>query len=71
MSTKELIQAKIEQLDEEQLKRLYQEIQRISQPEKMTSSTTLMAKLRRIEIDGPEDFAANLDLYSNGERRVP
>ena len=31
---------------------------------------TLMSKLKRIKIDAPEDFAANLDLYLSGEKSV-
>jgi hypothetical protein len=30
----------------------------------------LMAALRDIHIDAPPDFAANLDLYVSGEKRV-
>lgn len=31
---------------------------------------SLMSQLKNIRIDGPEDFAANIDLYLNGEKRV-
>jgi len=30
----------------------------------------LMTKLRQIQIDAPEDFAANLDLYPSGEKQA-
>lgn len=30
---------------------------------------SLMSKLRSIQIDAPEDFSANLDLYVSGEKR--
>jgi hypothetical protein len=29
-----------------------------------------MSKLKSVKIDAPEDFAANLDLYMSGEKRV-
>ncbi|HEV7669509.1 MAG TPA: hypothetical protein VGS22_13375 [Thermoanaerobaculia bacterium] len=29
---------------------------------------SLLAKLQKISIDGPEDFSANLDQYLSGER---
>jgi hypothetical protein len=29
-----------------------------------------MAKLREITIDGPEDFAENIDLYLTGEKTI-
>ena len=31
---------------------------------------TLMSQLKSIQIDAPEDFAANLDLYLSGEKSV-
>ncbi|ACF43126.1 hypothetical protein Ppha_0837 [Pelodictyon phaeoclathratiforme BU-1] len=29
-----------------------------------------MTKLRQIQIDAPEDFAANLDIYLSGEKNA-
>jgi hypothetical protein len=29
-----------------------------------------MSRLRNISIEGPEDFAANHDLYISGEKRI-
>jgi len=29
-----------------------------------------MSKLKNIKIDGPEDFAENIDLYLSGEKRI-
>ncbi|HEX9987815.1 MAG TPA: SRPBCC domain-containing protein [Chloroflexia bacterium] len=37
-------------------------------PEDMKQS--LMSRLRNIKIEGPEDFAANIDLYMSGEKRI-
>ncbi len=31
---------------------------------------SLMSRLRNISIEGPEDFAANHDLYISGEKRI-
>ncbi|KAM3089622.1 hypothetical protein ACKFKG_33315 [Phormidesmis sp. 146-35] len=31
----------------------------------------IMARLRRIKIEAPEDFSVNLDLYLNGEKQLP
>ena len=62
MSTKELIEAEIEHLDEEQLDQLLNVVQALSQSKKPAASPSLMAKLKQVKIDGPEDFAANLDL---------
>jgi hypothetical protein len=67
MATKELVKAEIETLNDEQINRLYGLIQdlKISPTE---AKQSLMEKLRNISIDGPEDFAENLDLYASGEK---
>ena len=70
MTTKELIQAEIETLSEEELDELYAVIKHFAQSKRDTQQQSFMAKLKRIQIDAPEDFAANLDLYVSGEKRV-
>lgn len=37
---------------------------------KSNRKQSLMTQLKNIKIDGPEDFAANLDLYLSGEKRI-
>ena len=34
------------------------------------NGSTLFSKLRKIKIDGPEDFSENLDLYLSGEKTI-
>ncbi len=74
MSTKELIEAEIEHWDEKQLEQLYRVVRELSESKKPASkpvsAPSLMARLKQVRIDGPEDFATNLDLYMNGEKRV-
>ncbi len=70
MTTKERIEAGIEHLDEEQLAQLNDVVQQLSFSKLSGSPTSLMAKLKGVEIDGPEDFALNLDLYMSGEKRA-
>lgn len=41
-----------------------------SQADQQKKKHSLMSKLKSIKIDGPEDFAINLDLYLSGEKRV-
>jgi hypothetical protein len=36
--------------------------------EKPAKNSGFLATLSQIQIDGPEDFAANLDLYLSGEK---
>ncbi len=70
MSTRELIQAKIQTMDEAQLVALYPIVERIAQSEKSAENVSTLEKLRRIKIDAPADFATNLDLYTSGEKSV-
>jgi hypothetical protein len=69
MTTKELIYAEIEQVDDDLLDELYAIIKQFTQS-KQAAKPSLMEKLKRIQIDAPEDFAANLDLYLSGEKRA-
>lgn len=41
---------------------------KVIQPKQQGEGESLMSKLRNIKIDGPEDFAANVDLYLSGEK---
>ncbi len=40
------------------------------QPKQHGKKQSLMAKLKSIRIDAPEDFATNLELYVSGEKRA-
>lgn len=42
----------------------------LAQSEQSGKKQSLISKLKQIKIDGPEDFAENLDLYLSGEKRV-
>lgn len=70
MSTKELIEAEIQAMDETQLNELYPIVKQFAEAKK-GEPQSFMAKLRSIKIDAPEDFATNLDQYMSGEKRVP
>ena len=70
MSTKELIQAELDTLSDEDREALYTLIKHFMQSKRHTKPQSLMATLRGIHIDAPPDFAANLDLYVSGEKRV-
>ena len=64
MTILEKIQTNLEQLSEAELARLYEVIQEMRTKSK-GQSISLMAKLRSVKIDAPEDFAANVDDYLN------
>jgi hypothetical protein len=70
VTTKELIFAEIERIDEAHLDELYTVIKQFAQAQQPANKPSLMAKLKRIQIDAPEDFAANLDMYVSGEKRA-
>lgn len=70
MTTKEMIQAEIEKLSEDELKKLYDVVRDLNQSKAGNSKGSFMSRLRSIQISAPEDFAANLDLYLSGEKRV-
>ncbi len=67
--TKELIKAEIDRVDEDHLDELYEIVLRFSRGQG-AGELTLMDQLMEIRIDAPEDFAANFDLYLNGEKSV-
>jgi hypothetical protein len=62
MTTKEHIYTEIEHIDEAQLDELYTVIKQFMQAQQPATKPNLMTKLKRIQIDAPEDFAANLDV---------
>ncbi len=70
MTTKELIKAEIDNLNEEDLDELYNFVQTLAQSKTRTGKQGLLTKLQEIRIDAPADFAANLDLYLSGEKSV-
>jgi hypothetical protein len=70
MSTKELVQAELDALSDADLDALYALIKQFIQSRRHAKPRSLMATLRSIQIDAPPDFAANLDLYVRGEKRV-
>jgi hypothetical protein len=56
MSTKELIQAELDALSDEDLDALYALIKQFIQSKRSAKSRSLMATLRGIQIDAPPDF---------------
>ena len=60
MTNKEKIYAEIDSISEEYLDELYLLIKNFSETKPIKNKPTFMSKLKRIEIDAPEDFTANL-----------
>ena len=68
MTTKELIQAEIDRISEEDLGELYSLVRDFTQLKQQGRKQSLMSKLKAIRIDAPEDFSTNFDLYASGEK---
>ncbi|MDQ1729309.1 MAG: hypothetical protein QOD33_1434 [Pyrinomonadaceae bacterium] len=70
MVTKEVIKSEIERVPEERLAELLEVVKIFSRTETESNGDTLFSKLRKISIEGPEDFSENLDLYLSGEKTI-
>jgi hypothetical protein len=70
MTTKERIQTAIDSVGEQDLDELYDLVRHFVESRAARPSTGIMAKLKGIKIEAPADFAANLDQYASGEKRV-
>ncbi len=70
MITKELLHLEIDSLSDEYNEELYRVIKGFAATKTNGRNPSFMSKLKSIQIDAPEDFAANLDLYMSGEKRV-
>ncbi|MBX3056834.1 MAG: hypothetical protein KF770_10215 [Anaerolineae bacterium] len=71
MSTKELLLSKIETMSQAELEELYTMVTAFLQSKQSKpSESTFLERLSQIQIDGPEDFAENIDLYLNGEKQI-
>jgi hypothetical protein len=70
MVTREIIKSEVERVPEERLEELYEVVKIYTRSENANNGSTLFSKLKRISIDGPEDFSENLDLYLSGEKTI-
>jgi len=68
MITKELIVKELGSLNENDLSELYRIIKGFIESKRRASPPSLMAKLKRVKIYAPTDFASNLDLYMSGDK---
>jgi hypothetical protein len=70
MSTKELLLAEIEKLDEVKLRAVYEFTQTAAGKNRTAPKRkSFMATLREIKIDAPPDFSENFELYASGEKK--
>ncbi len=65
--TKEIIKEEIEKVSDEDLETLYKYVKHLAEIKpKKQSKESFMAKMRKIKINAPSDFAANIDEYLYG-----
>lgn len=65
MVTKEIIKSEIERVPEDRLEELYEVVKIYSRTETENNGESLFSKLKKISIDGPEDFSVNVDGYNS------
>ncbi|WP_374687185.1 hypothetical protein [Promineifilum sp.] len=70
MSTKERLLQEIEQLDDEELEALFALVQQFLAEKEHSAGDDFLLRLGDIQIDGPEDFSENIDLYLSGEKSI-
>lgn len=69
MVTKQLLHAEVESLPDEDLDIVYSFILEVKQT-KTKPRSSLMQKLKQIQITAPADFSANHDVYASGAEHV-
>lgn len=67
MNTKQLILEELNKLEEDNLQELYGLIKDFANNKTNKKKQGALAKLTKIKIQAPVDFAANIDNYLNGE----
>lgn len=68
MISKELIKSEIDRVSDERLEELYSVIKTYSERPAQNGGPSFMSKLKEITIEGPKDFAENIDSYLTGEK---
>ena len=59
MVTKEIIKSELDRVPEERLEEVYEVVKLYSRPVIPRNGGSLLSKLKKIKIDGPEDFSCN------------
>jgi hypothetical protein len=71
MTTKDRILHELDRLDEEELEIFYRLIEKFLQARRQEASQPgFLERLATIQINGPVDFAENIDLYLTGEKQI-
>ena len=71
MTLKALIYAEINKIEEDNLDELYEFVKQLAIAKSAAKpKTRILNKLKRIKIQAPVDFAANIDQYMSGEKNL-
>jgi hypothetical protein len=71
MSTKELLVLQIDALNQAELEELYVFVKQfLAERKQEKTQPGFLERLGSVQIDGPEDFAQNIDLYLSGEKQI-
>jgi hypothetical protein len=70
MVTRELIHSEIDRLNSAQLEELHKLIRQLNRPKQKARKKGALARIKKIKISAPSDFAANHDRYASGEPRA-
>ena len=68
MTTREVLHAEIDGLDDRAVEPVLELVRQYVSSQTEPRSGDLLTMLRSVKIDGPVDFAENLDLYLSGEK---
>lgn len=69
--TKENIKQEIEKVSDEDLETLYKYVKNLTELKpKKQSKESFIAKMQKIRINAPSDFAANIDEYLYGDKTI-
>lgn len=60
MTTQKLIESELSNLSEEQLNQVYEVIKKFHNYPQNPTKSSLMAQLKQIEIDAPQDFSVTI-----------
>lgn len=70
MTTKELLKSQIDGMDDQSTDAVLQFVRQLAALQPRQRNGDLLTRLQEVRIQGPPDFAANLDLYLSGEKSV-
>ncbi len=68
MTTKESLKSQIDGLDDQSADAVLTFVRQLAASQARQRKGDLLTRLQEVRIQGPPDFAANLDLYLSGEK---